>query len=71
MSGRRAQTTLQPSVLRWARERAGFGMERVAAKVGGQTRSGRGVGTVREDQHVSGGQAGALHSHPGRLPLLA
>ena len=34
MSGRRAQTTLQPSVLRWARERAGFGMERVAAKVG-------------------------------------
>lgn len=34
MSGRRAQTTLQPTVLRWARERAGLGMETVAAKVG-------------------------------------
>ena len=34
MSGRRAQTTLQPTVLRWARERAGLGTETVAAKVG-------------------------------------
>ena len=34
MSGRRAQTTLQPTVLRWARERAGLAMKAVAAKVG-------------------------------------
>jgi len=34
VSGRRVQTTLQPIVLRWARERAGLGMETVAAKVG-------------------------------------
>ena len=34
MSGRRVRTTLPPIVLRWARERAGLGMETVAAKVG-------------------------------------
>ena len=34
MSGRRARTTVQPTVLRWARERAGLAMEAVAAKVG-------------------------------------
>lgn len=34
MSGRRAQTTLQPTVLRWARERAALEMETVATKVG-------------------------------------
>ena len=34
MRGRREQTTLQPTVLRWARERAGLAMETVATKVG-------------------------------------
>ena len=34
MSGRRVQRTLQPAVLRWARERAGLGAEVLAAKVG-------------------------------------
>ena len=34
MSGRRSQRTLQPAVLRWARERAGLGAETLAAKVG-------------------------------------
>ena len=34
MTGRRVQRTLEPSVLRWARERAGFDAGTVAAKVG-------------------------------------
>ena len=34
VSGRHVQRTLQPAVLRWARERAGFGTETIAAKVG-------------------------------------
>ena len=37
----------------------------------GQTGSGPGVGTVRKDQHVPGGQAGSPHTYAGRLPLLA
>ena len=34
MTGRRVQRTLEPSVLRWARERAGFDAGTVAAKIG-------------------------------------
>lgn len=34
MSGRRAMQTLEPVVLRWARERAGYGPETLASKVG-------------------------------------
>lgn len=34
MTGRRVQRMLEPSVLRWARERAGFDAGTVAAKVG-------------------------------------
>lgn len=34
MSRRGMQRTLQPTVLRWARERAGFGTKKIAAKVG-------------------------------------
>ena len=34
MTGRRLQITLQPAVLRWARERAGFAPEELAGKLG-------------------------------------
>ena len=34
MSGRRVLQTLQPEVLRWARERAGYGAETIASKIG-------------------------------------
>ena len=34
MSGGRVEISLQPDVLRWARERDGLGVERLAAKVG-------------------------------------
>ena len=34
MSGRRAVQMLEPVVLRWARERAGYGLETLASKVG-------------------------------------
>ena len=34
MNGRRTVQTLEPVVLRWARERAGYGPETLASKVG-------------------------------------
>ena len=49
MSGRGMQQTLQPAVLRWARERAGLGTETLATKVG-----------VRTDQVVEWERSGQI-----------
>ena len=60
MSGRRLQWTLEPSVLRWARERANLDMKTIAAKVG--------VGPVRvaeweQSGRISVAQADRLAHH--------
>ena len=60
MSGRRAVQMLQPDVLRWARERAGYGAETIASKVG--VRPGRVLEWERSGS-ISISQADRLAHH--------
>ncbi len=70
MSGRRAQRRLQPAVLRWARERAGLGVETLAARV--RVRANR-VVEWEESGRISISQADRLarctHTPLGHLYL--
>lgn len=65
MSGRRVQRTLEPAVLRWARERAGLDAETVAVKVG--VRPDRVVEWERSGR-ISVSQADRL-AHHTRTPV--
>lgn len=65
MSGRRVQRTLEPAVLRWARERAGLDAETVAVKVG--VRPDRVVEWERSGR-ISVAQADRL-AHHTRTPV--